>query len=99
MDGVRAYWDGHRFLSRQGKHICAPEGFTCGLPNIPLDGELWMGRGQFENLVSILKSSTGDWNQVGYNIFDLPSTNGPYSCRIEQLNQLQLHGQVTNEPL
>ena len=46
-DGVRAYWDGSQFISRQGNIYHAPPWFIAKFPKIPLDGELWMGRGQF----------------------------------------------------
>jgi DNA ligase-1 len=44
LDGVRAWWDGQKFLSRQGNVYYAPDWFTAGLPNVPLDGELWLNR-------------------------------------------------------
>jgi len=56
MDGIRAYWDGVRLLSRQGKQLFAPLAFTKELPNISLDGELWMGRGSFERPVAAIKA-------------------------------------------
>ena len=46
LDGVRAYWDGSDFYSRNGNHFPAPAWFKAGLPPTPLDGELWMGRGE-----------------------------------------------------
>ena len=44
LDGVRAYWDGERFWSRGGNEYRAPDWFTEGFPDVPMDGELWMGR-------------------------------------------------------
>lgn len=44
LDGVRAYWDGSRFLSRLGNEFLAPQWFVASLPETPLDGELWVGR-------------------------------------------------------
>src|SRR5580658_9321513 len=44
LDGVRAYWDGKQFLSRQGNLYRAPDWFIEGLPSVPLDGELWIDR-------------------------------------------------------
>ena len=32
MDGIRAYWDGFKLLSKQGKEIGAPASYTNGLP-------------------------------------------------------------------
>src|SRR5947209_1027240 len=37
LDGVRAYWDGKQFLSRQGNLFLAPDWFVTGLPDVPLD--------------------------------------------------------------
>jgi len=40
LDGVRAYWDGKQFISRQGNIYNAPTWFTKDYPDQPLDGEL-----------------------------------------------------------
>src|SRR5580658_1746325 len=37
LDGVRAYWDGKQFLSRQGNLYHAPDWFVAGLPDVALD--------------------------------------------------------------
>ena len=55
LDGVRAYWDGKQFFSRQGNRFYAPDWFLAGLPNMPLDGELWLGRKAFQRTVSIVR--------------------------------------------
>ena len=91
MDGVRAYWDGKQLLSRHGNLIEAPSEFLHGLPcDVTLDGELWMGRGTFEELLIALRSERGDWSQVSYYIFDLPASKAPYEQRILALRQMKL---------
>ena len=50
LDGVRAYWDGRRLLSRQGHLFTPPPGFTRDFPPYPLDGELYSWRGAFEQI-------------------------------------------------
>src|SRR4051812_18594085 len=61
MDGVRAYWNGEKLIAKQGKKIDCPNWFTEGLPSgIKLDGELWLGRGQYENTMSMLKDNGED---------------------------------------
>jgi DNA ligase-1 len=40
-DGVRLYWNGKEFLSRQGKKIPVPEFIASQFPKTELDGELW----------------------------------------------------------
>ena len=63
LDGMRAWWTGSSFISRAGNAINAPSWFTAALPKVPLDGELWCGRGQFTQAVSIVKNAArqDDW--------------------------------------
>jgi DNA ligase-1 len=76
LDGVRAYWDGSRLISRQGNVFHAPEWFKAALPkDAILDGELWMGRQMFQKTISIVKRL--DWGEdakkIKYVLFDVPS--------------------------
>jgi DNA ligase-1 len=41
FDGMRLFWNGNNFFSRQGNKIKVPEFFSNQLPKIELDGELW----------------------------------------------------------
>lgn len=90
LDGMRAVWTGSRLLSRNGKTIHAPEWWTGTLPkNKQLDGELFLGRGKFQKLVSICRRQTPvdeDWLKVGYLVFDVIDHNKPWLARfnIEQ---------------
>jgi len=49
FDGVRARWDGKQLISRGGNVFVAPDWFVRNFPDKPLDGELWMGRGRYED--------------------------------------------------
>ena len=40
-DGMRLYWTGTEFVSRQGEKVSVPESWTSQMPNVALDGELW----------------------------------------------------------
>ena len=40
-DGIRAYWNGYKMFTRQGKEIRIPEFFKMRMPTFALDGELW----------------------------------------------------------
>jgi DNA ligase-1 len=77
LDGVRAYWSGSKFYSRQGNEFIAPKWFTKDLPREPLDGELWCGRGLFQKTLSIIKKTKDkhaqDWKYVTYLVFDAPA--------------------------
>src|SRR5258705_13173354 len=68
LDGVRAYWDGKSLISRLGNRFHAPDWFVEGLPEIPLDGELWIGRKVFQRMVGIVRrqDKTDLWQQVCY---------------------------------
>ena len=50
LDGVRAYWDGRNLLSRNGKIIATPGGWSAHFPPFALDGELYTARGEFEKI-------------------------------------------------
>jgi DNA ligase-1 len=74
-DGVRGYWDGTRLRFRSGRMVPAPAWFTAKLPPLPLDGELWLGRGRFDELSGIARADTpvdADWRRVRYMVFELP---------------------------
>jgi DNA ligase-1 len=85
LDGVRAYWDGKRFLSRKGNVFVAPPWFTEGLPDMPLDGELWLGRKKFQTAISIVKSRPDEWTQLRFMLFDAPAQGGEFEKRLRFL--------------
>ncbi len=87
LDGVRAYWDGKRFLSRQGNVYHAPDWFVSGLPSAALDGELWIGRKQFQRTVSIVRrqDKSDHWKEVRFLVFDAPACEGGFEARLKFL--------------
>ncbi|MBW3542372.1 MAG: DNA ligase [Planctomycetes bacterium] len=87
LDGVRAYWDGRRFRSRLGNELHAPDWFVQGLPESPLDGELWLDRKAFQRTVSIVRRQDKgpEWQQVRYVVFDAPALEAPFETRLEFL--------------
>lgn len=92
-DGVRAYWNGETLLTRAGNPIHAPQWFVAGWPREALDGELWIGRGQFEALVSTIRDEIPDeiaWRLVRFQVFDLPSRSVPFGARRAVLKELVL---------
>ena len=83
-DGVRAVWDGRQLRFRSGLPVAAPAGFLRRLPPVPLDGELWLGRGQFEatsGLVRRLAATDADWQGLRYMVFDMPWAEGGFARR------------------
>ena len=91
LDGVRAYWDGKKLISRQGNVYNAPEWFIKSFPTQPLDGELWIKRSTFEQLISTVRKDKpidSEWKQVRYMIFDLPGSGSNFTERLTELHQL-----------
>jgi DNA ligase 1 len=87
-DGVRGYWSGTQLLTRAGNAIAAPGWFTAGWPTTPMDGELWAGRGQFNQAVSTVRQEHADdaaWRAMRYMVFDLPAHGGPFVERLPAL--------------
>tara|TARA_B110001450_G_scaffold200990_1_gene189996 strand:+ start:2299 stop:4506 length:2208 start_codon:yes stop_codon:yes gene_type:complete len=109
-DGIRALWDGEKMISRGsgvGKpkvYTYIPEWFKNTLPpGIPLDGEIWIGRGLFQKTsrLSTLKpgkSYTAEqieniWTgqtepPVIFKVFDIPNDSRPFEKRMRLLQNI-----------
>ena len=91
LDGIRAFWDGQALRTRSGKHINVPAWFVENFPAQALDGELWIGRGQFDRLSGTVRRQVPDdaeWRQVRYLVFELPQALGTFRQRAEELRQV-----------
>jgi DNA ligase 1 len=91
LDGVRALWDGTALRFRSGRPIAAPEWFTSQLPRTPLDGELWLARGQFDALSGTVRKAQpvdAEWKRVKYMVFELPQGRGTFAQRAAQLQAI-----------
>lgn len=90
-DGYRAYWDGQVLLSRAGNPLAVPPWFIKNFPRQPLDGELWLGRGQFQMLSSLVKRGASEqwsdptWHKVRFMVFDLPAEKTIFDQRLHTL--------------
>ena len=109
-DGIRALWDGEKMISRGsgvGKpkvYTYIPEWFRRTLPpGIPLDGEIWIGRGLFQKTsrLSTLKPgksySQDDIDSlwlgkedppVVFKVFDIPNDPRPFEKRMKYLQTI-----------
>lgn len=88
LDGVRCWWDGEKFVSRLGNTYHAPAWFLRQLPRVPLDGELWMGRGLFQETVSAVRKAVPvdeEWGKVTFMVFDAPKREGEFEVRHQML--------------
>ena len=120
-DGIRAIWNGQEFVSR-GSGVGNPKVFSyvpkwfqdCLPKDIPLDGELWIGRNCF-NEVSSLSNRVPNkkvpaemidkiWEKVIYKVFDIPGSKLVFKDRLDlmekTLNKIKLPNiQLTKQVL
>lgn len=91
LDGVRGRWDGRQLWTRGGQRISAPAWFTAKWPAIAMDGELWMGRGRFDEVSGLVRSgqpADAAWRRVRFMVFDLPDHGGVFEARVMQMRTL-----------
>jgi len=91
LDGVRAYWNGTQFISKQGHIYNAPEWFIQNFPSFHLDGELWLARSAFDELSGIVRKKKpidDEWRKVTYQVFDLPLNPASFDVRLNALKTL-----------
>lgn len=91
LDGVRGRWDGQRLVTRTGLPIAAPRWFTAGWPETALDGELWIGRGRFDEVSGLVRAGATDdraWHKVRFMVFDLPDEGGTFEARVMRMRML-----------
>ena len=91
LDGVRALWDGTTLKFRSGRAVAAPAWFVAALPRTLLDGELWMGRRNFDALSGAVRRAEpvdAEWRRITYRVFELPAGDGTFEQRAAQLRTL-----------
>ncbi len=91
LDGVRGHWDGTTLWTRGGYPVAAPAWFTAGWPPVAIDGELWIGRGRFEEASSLIRTLDADperWRALRFMAFDLPGHPGGFGARLRALHTL-----------
>jgi len=94
-DGYRARFvsqkDNLHFISRQQKLFVAPEWFKLAMPpGNDLDGELWVGRDNFQQMGCVRKKIpiNEEWMNVKYIVYDVPDVNKPFCERLKILKDL-----------
>jgi DNA ligase-1 len=94
FDGYRGLWTGEKLMTRNHNEIIYPKFFKKYLPDgIALDGELWLGRGNFHlcglfRKKSLTEEDIKSWKTVKYLVFDAPGMkNIPFEERQKFLQQ------------
>ena len=91
LDGVRGRWDGRALWTRGGMRVQAPAWFTEGWPEVPMDGELWLGRGRFEDASGTVRAGVADdpdWRRMRFMVFDLPADAAAFGGRVQHLREM-----------
>ena len=91
LDGVRSRWDGRTLWTRGGARITPPPAFIRGWPSEPMDGELWIGRGRFDDVSATVRRVEVDpsaWREVRFMLFDLPAHGGRFTERVARMRTL-----------
>jgi DNA ligase-1 len=89
LDGVRGYWDGKRLMSKSGLPFHPPAEFLKNFPYFALEGEIWGGRGTFEQTIGAVKKhkAHNGWLDLKFGIFDVPETGGGFEWRLEKAKE------------
>jgi DNA ligase 1 len=107
-DGLRGIWTGKELVARptkkngvlKGKVFnYVPKWFINMLPpGVSLDGEIWMGRGRFQEVSGLSNLKLGKkiteqyldakWKDVKFMVFDLPNSKKPYVERKDELKKI-----------
>lgn len=91
LDGVRALWNGMALSFRSGRPIAAPDWFLAGLPQSPIDGELWAGHNSFERVSGIVRKEAAvdaEWRTLRYMVFDAPLPDMAFAQRAQRITEL-----------
>lgn len=93
LDGIRAYFDveKNKLFSRNNKEINAPQAWLDELESLGLsvDGELFMGRGKFQDCIKIVRKTVNPdyaaWSQISFQIFDIRDPTQNFQERYNKL--------------
>ena len=93
-DGVRLYWNGSQFLTRQGKVVKVPKEISSKMPQVSMEGELWYMLHRYLNIYYIRtqyglyqdavqlcrnKEDSSKWGKAKFWVFDAPGmVSQPY---------------------
>lgn len=92
LDGMKGRIVNGQLVTRSGKGLNPPKWFLKMLPRengkiLPVEGELYFGKGTFQQTGSLRSYDDGDWQNVKFHIFDIID----YKHRwIDRQNRLRL---------
>jgi DNA ligase-1 len=79
-DGIRAYWNGTQFVSRNLKPLLIPKEIEQKMPKgIALDGEIWFGKNTLSESMKLAQRAHNiAWDKFQFMIFDAPKYKGVF---------------------
>lgn len=95
LDGWRAFWTGTDFVTREGNALAAPEWFRAGMPAGMLDGEIFAGRGEFNQIQTLMAAG---WRGLTFHVFDVPEVAAPFRARLKFMAALDLPAHASLVP-
>ena len=81
----------NHFLSRNNKvYTGTPDWFLSAMPDEFLDGELFAGRENFQDMGVVRKKNPEDeeWLPIKYVVYDLPEDPGKFEDRVVKLKKI-----------
>ena len=91
-DGYRACYcpKDKQMYSRQNKLFHAPQWFLDAMPDILVDGELWIGRNMFQEMGAVRKKVPLDeeWMNITFQVYDTPLLEKSFQERLTHLSQI-----------
>jgi len=96
LDGWRVLWTGREYVTRGGQVLDVPASWLRGMPDFPLDGELFAGRGLFARIPGMI---AGGFDGLSFRAFDAPIAGVKFRDRARMIASLALpvHCQVVRQ--
>ena len=95
FDGFFARWTGTRLLTREGANYNPPDWFIAGLPDWPIDCELFAGYGNRGSLNGAPRwRDKNRWAGLRLIAFDCPEAGGDWPARIRSVPVTSYAGAV-----
>jgi DNA ligase-1 len=91
LDGWRLGWNGSDFILRGGGVLRVPDRWKTGMPAVALDGELFAGRGEFNQIQGRIARG---FHGLTFQVFDAPAAGGSFRSRLAFLRGLELPSHV-----
>ncbi len=91
LDGWRLGWNGSDYILRGGGILNVPDSWREGMPTTGLDGELFAGAGNFNQIQRMIADGL---HGLSFEVFDAPAVAASFRKRLAYLRTLELPSHV-----